>query len=212
MQQAKLETQARSGISYVLFNALQDYQTIYGKMRAFTLERDVQTTDEIWLLEHHPVFTQGQAGRSEHILQTSPIPVVQSDRGGQVTYHGPGQIMIYCLLDLPRRRMSIKDLLNALDNTVIRLLAQYNITGYTKPEAPGIYVGDAKIASIGLRVRKGCSYHGVCLNVKGNLDPFLDINPCGYKNLKMTQMSDFISHLNIQTVYQQLISLLDTLL
>lgn len=212
MQQAKLVSLAQPGVSYVSFDSLQDYQLIYGKMREFTLQRDTNTPDQIWLLEHTPVFTQGQAGNPKHILQTGPIPIVQSDRGGQITYHGPGQIMIYCLLDLTRRKMNIRELLNVLEQTLIALLAMYNIVGHTKPEAPGIYVGTAKIASMGLRVRKGCSYHGVCLNINGDLTPFLSINPCGYKNLPMTQISHFVPNITVNTVHQHLITLLETFL
>lgn len=191
-----------------LFNSLQDYQTIYDKMRAFTLERDAHTPDEIWLLEHHPVFTQGQAGKAEHILQPSSIPIIQSDRGGQITYHGPGQIMTYCLLDLHQRKMSVRKFINLLENSILNLLKHYNINAHINPKAPGIYVKEAKIASIGLRIRKGCTYHGIALNVTTDLSPFLMINPCGYKNLKIAKMSDYVPNISIQTVYQTLSKIL----
>lgn len=195
-------------LKLIHFSTPQDYAVVYQKMRATTLARNEHSPDEIWLLEHHPVYTQGQAGKAEHILRPGSIPVVQSDRGGQITYHGPGQIMVYCLLDLPRRNMGIRDCVTLLENTVIELLKKYHITGFAKPDAPGIYINDSgitsKIASIGLRVRKGCSYHGLCLNVDGDLSPFLGINPCGYENLAMTQIKDHIPNISIQTIYQDL--------
>lgn len=192
----------------IQFESPQDYLVICQKMRAFTLERNHYTPDEIWLLEHYPVFTQGQAGKPEHILQTGNVPIVQSDRGGQITYHGPGQIMIYVLLDLNRRKTDIRELINLLDKIIITLLVQYNIIGNTQPGAPGIYVNHAKIASIGLRVRKGCSYHGICLNVDGDLSPFLGIHPCGYKNLGMTQMKDHNPNITLSTIYHSIMLLL----
>lgn len=174
-------------------------------MRHFTDERDEDTPDEIWLLQHNPVFTQGQAGKAEHIIDPKHIPIVHSDRGGQVTYHAPGQLMLYSLIDLSRRRLGVRQMVRKLLQTVINLLAEYNITAIGKPEAPGVYVNDAKICSIGLRVRKGCSYHGIALNVNMNLTPFSYINPCGFENLAMTQISDFVPGIDVTTIKNKII-------
>ena len=157
-------------------------------MRAFTDARTEHTPDELWLLEHPPVFTLGQAGRSEHLLCPGEIPVLQVDRGGQVTYHGPGQLVAYVLLDLGRLGLSVRDLVSVLEQSVIALLAYYGICGESRPRAPGVYVDGCKIASIGLRVRRRCSYHGLSLNVAMDLEPFQRINPCGYRGLFMTQL------------------------
>ena len=169
---------------------LQAYETVFEQMRAFTAERDAATADEIWLLQHPPVFTQGQAGKAEHILTPGNIPVVQADRGGQVTYHGPGQLVGYVMVDLHRAGYGIRSLVTRIENAVIETLAGYGIEARAKLEAPGVYVGGRKIASLGLRVRKGCSYHGLALNVKMDLEPFTRINPCGYQGLRMTQVSE----------------------
>jgi len=171
-----------------------DYATAHARMRALTDSRDACTADEIWLLEHPSVFTQGQAGKAEHLLAPGDIPIVQSDRGGQVTYHGPGQLVAYCMIDLQRRGYGIRSLVSRLENSVIDLLAQYGIAAYADPAAPGIYVDEArgrrtKIGSLGLRVRRGCTYHGLSLNVAMDLEPFARINPCGYQGLQMTQLS-----------------------
>lgn len=165
------------------------YDDSFRRMREFTLARGPQTPDEIWFLEHDPVFTQGQAGKSEHVLAPGDIPVVQSDRGGQVTYHGPGQLMAYVLLDLQRLGYGIRSLVSRLEQAVVATLAGYGITAAGRPDAPGVYAGDDKIASLGLRVRKGCSYHGLALNVAMDLEPFSRINPCGFQGLHMTQVS-----------------------
>lgn len=159
-------------------------------MQSFTDSRNEQTPDEIWLVEHPPVFTQGQAGKAEHILNPHQIPVVQVDRGGQVTYHGPGQQMLYVLLDIKRSKLGVRHLVTALENCVVELLKQSDINAYPKADAPGVYVNDAKVASIGLRIRKGCSFHGLALNVNMDLTPFSYINPCGYANLQMVQTSE----------------------
>lgn len=169
---------------------LRPYAETYEAMRAFTLTRGTQTRDELWFLEHPPVFTQGQAGKTEHVLLPGDIPVVQSDRGGQVTYHGPGQIVVYFLLDLQRLGYGIRSLVTRLENAVIGTLAGYGIAATAKPEAPGVYAGGAKIASLGLRVRNGRTYHGLALNVQMDLEPFSRINPCGYQGLRMTQISE----------------------
>lgn len=167
---------------------LQDYQTMWEAMSEFTNTRTPDTQDELWLVEHPPVFTQGQAGKSEHLLVAGDIPVVQSDRGGQVTYHGPGQLVAYPLLDLRRLKIGVRQLVTDIEQTIVATLASYNVEAYPKPDAPGVYVNSQKIASLGLRVRRGCSFHGLALNVDMDLSPFLRINPCGYQGLEMTQM------------------------
>lgn len=167
----------------------RDWQPISDAMHHFTDQRDNNTADEIWLVEHHPVFTQGQAGKAEHLLMPGDIPVVQSDRGGQVTYHGPGQQVMYVLIDVKRRKMGVRELVTALEETVIATLADYDISARARPDAPGVYVDDDKICSLGLRIRKGCSFHGLALNVAMDLAPFLRINPCGYAGMQMTQLS-----------------------
>lgn len=158
-------------------------------MQAFTDRRDPDTPDEIWLVEHPPVFTLGQAGRPEHILDAGGIPVVRTDRGGQVTYHGPGQVVAYVLVDLRRAGLGIRRLVTLIEESVISLLAGYGIAGRARPDAPGVYVDASKVASLGLRVRRGCSFHGVSLNVAMDLSPFSRINPCGYPGLQVTQLA-----------------------
>ena len=164
-----------------------EYETIWQTMQQFTDNRDESVVDELWLVEHKPVFTQGQAGKEEHLLSTGDIPVVKVDRGGQVTYHGPGQLVVYILLNLKRRKMGVRDLVTQIEQAIVDLLAQYQITAYAKKDAPGVYVDDKKIASLGLRVRKGCSFHGLALNVDMDMEPFLRINPCGYAGMEMLQ-------------------------
>jgi lipoyl(octanoyl) transferase len=159
-------------------------------MRTFTDERNEHSDDQLWFLEHLPVFTQGQAGRPEHLLDAHDIPVIQSDRGGQITYHGPGQLIVYTLLDIRRHHCGIRTLVSALENSIIDTLLHWNIAGTTDRNAPGVYVNQKKIASIGLRVRRGCAYHGLSFNVNMNLTPFQYINPCGYTQLQMTQLQD----------------------
>ncbi|MBL4830965.1 MAG: lipoyl(octanoyl) transferase LipB [Aliivibrio sp.] len=167
----------------------QDYQPVWQEMHDFTNSRDSNTLDEIWLVEHNPVFTQGQAGKAEHILQSSNIPIVKSDRGGQVTYHGPGQLVAYVMIDLRRKKLGVRDLVTHIENTVINTLATFDITSTARPDAPGVYVDNKKICSLGLRIRKGCSFHGLALNINMDLSPFLQINPCGYAGMEMTQVS-----------------------
>nr|WP_237709307.1 MULTISPECIES: lipoyl(octanoyl) transferase LipB [Alishewanella] len=169
---------------------LQDYSRIWQAMQQFTDLRDSNTPDEIWLLEHPPVFTQGQAGKAEHLLFPGDIPVVQVDRGGQVTYHGPGQLVAYVLLDIKRRNLGVRQLVSMLENILIELLRRYNINAEARPDAPGVYVAGAKIASLGLRVRKGCTFHGLALNVQMDMEPFSRINPCGYAGMQMVQCSE----------------------
>ncbi|NLU12700.1 MAG: lipoyl(octanoyl) transferase LipB [Gammaproteobacteria bacterium] len=166
------------------------YEPTWHAMQRFTQNRDADTADEIWLLEHPRVFTQGQAGKVEHILAAGDIPVVQVDRGGQVTYHGPGQLVAYTLVDVRRAGQGVRDLVTAIENSLIDLLGQYDVLAQAKPDAPGVYVGDKKIASLGLRIRRGCSFHGLALNVDMDLQPFQRINPCGYAGLQMTQLRD----------------------
>lgn len=169
---------------------LVDYAPTWAEMRAFTDARTHASDDELWLLQHPPVFTLGQAGRPEHILAPGAIPVVQTDRGGQVTYHGPGQLIAYLLLDLRRAGLGVKGLVHLLEQAVIDLLGEAGIQAQARPDAPGVYVAGAKIASLGLRVRRGCSYHGLALNVDMDLGPFSRINPCGYPGLAVTQLAD----------------------
>jgi lipoyl(octanoyl) transferase len=168
----------------------RDYEPVWRAMRAFTDGRDAGTPSELWLVEHPPVFTQGQAGKPEHLLSPGDIPVVQTDRGGQVTYHGPGQVVLYVLLDLRRAGLGIRALVSRMEEAVIDLLAGQDIEAAARPDAPGVYVDDAKIASLGLRVRHGRSYHGLALNVDMDLAPFGRINPCGYQGLAVTQLAD----------------------
>jgi lipoyl(octanoyl) transferase len=165
------------------------YDHAYAAMRRFTATRNASTADELWLLEHPPVYTVGQAGRLEHLLRETAIPVARVDRGGQITFHGPGQLVAYVLLDLRRRGLTVRRLVAALEQAVIDLLAGYRIEGERRPGAPGVYVGGAKIAALGLRVRNGCSYHGLALNVAMDLAPFRDIDPCGYAGLQVTQLT-----------------------
>ncbi|MGD8380422.1 MAG: lipoyl(octanoyl) transferase LipB [Gammaproteobacteria bacterium] len=167
-----------------------DYEPVWRRMQAFTAQRTPETADEIWLLEHPPVFTLGLNGKREHVLAAGDIPVIDIDRGGQVTYHGPGQLVVYPLLDLKRRRLGVRQLVMALEQAVIDTLAGYGIEALARRDAPGVYVEGRKIASLGLRVRRGCSYHGLAFNVGMDLEPFQRINPCGYAGLEVTQVSE----------------------
>ena len=171
----------------------RDYLEIWQAMQEFTDTRDDQTVDQIWLVEHNPVFTQGQAGKPEHILLPGNIPVVASDRGGQVTYHGPGQLVVYPLLKLRRLNLGVRDLVSLIENSVIATLQLFNVCASARKDAPGVYVNNKKIASLGLRVRKGCSFHGVAINIDMNLEPFKRINPCGYAGMEMTQLKDCVA-------------------
>ncbi len=174
------------------------YQPVWDAMKAFTDSRTPDTPDEFWVVEHDPVYTQGQAGKAEHLLAPGDIPVVQSDRGGQVTYHGPGQLVLYVLVDVRRSKLTVRELVTCLETAIINTLAKSGIETYAKPDAPGVYVKnqlgaslqtEAKLASLGLRIRKGCSFHGLALNVNMDMTPFLRINPCGYAGMAMTQTS-----------------------
>jgi lipoyl(octanoyl) transferase len=169
------------------------YETVFADMRSFTDSRDDSTSDQIWLTEHEPVFTQGQAGKSEHLLAPGDIKVVQSDRGGQVTYHGPGQIVGYLLFDLRRLGLGVRDLVTGIEEAMIGTLAGHRIQAAARPDAPGVYVDGRKIGSLGLRVRRGRSYHGLALNVDMDLEPFSRINPCGLTDTAVTQMADLVA-------------------
>lgn len=165
-----------------------DYQDTWERMKTFTQTRTKEDADEIWLLEHPALFTQGQAGKAEHLLAPGDIPVIQVDRGGQVTYHGPGQLVAYVLVDLKRLGIGVRDLVTVLEQSVVNTVEMNGIHAYPKPDAPGVYVDEQKIASLGLRVRRGCSFHGLALNVDMDLTPFQRINPCGYQGLQMVDM------------------------
>jgi lipoyl(octanoyl) transferase len=167
-----------------------EYEPTFQAMQDFTTARTPGTPDELWIVEHPPVYTLGQAGKPEHILRDIGIPVVKIDRGGQVTYHGPGQVVIYLLLDLQRLKIKVRELVIAIEQAVIDLLAEHGVTADRRAGAPGVYVGDAKIAALGLKIRNGCSYHGLSLNVDMDLSPFAAINPCGYAGLKVIQTRD----------------------
>jgi lipoyl(octanoyl) transferase len=167
-----------------------EYEPTWQAMQAFTASRQPDTPDELWIVEHPPVYTLGQAGKAEHVLQDVGIPIVKIDRGGQVTYHGPGQVVIYLLLDLARLKIKVRELVTAIEQAVIDFLATYNIIAERRDGAPGVYVGDAKIAALGLKIKNGCSYHGLSLNVDMDLSPFAAINPCGYAGLKVIQTKD----------------------
>ena len=170
---------------------LMDYETVWRAMQTFTDQRDENTPDELWLVEHPPVFTQGQAGRAEHILAPGDIPVIQVDRGGQVTYHGPGQIVAYPLIDIGRLEMGVRKLVTAIEQAIIDVLRSYGIEAQLLEGAPGVYIDGVKIASLGLRIRKGKSFHGLSFNVNMDLEPFQRINPCGYEGLQVTNLSAF---------------------
>ncbi len=187
---------------------LTDYRETWLAMRRFTTGRDASTGDELWLTEHPPVFTQGLNGRAEHLLAPGDIPVVQADRGGQVTYHGPGQLVLYCLLDIVRLGIGVRGLVGRLEQSVIALLKEYGIDAQARAGAPGVYVGDAKIAALGLRVRKGCCYHGLSLNVDPDLEPFGRINPGGFRGLAVTRLRDLGVDDDLQTVGDRLADLL----
>lgn len=170
----------------------QPYQETWDAMKQFTADRDGATADEIWCLEHPRVFTQGQAGKAEHLLFPGDIPVIKVDRGGQVTYHGPGQLVVYLMLDLPRKKMGVRSLVDTIEQGIVGTLGDLGVEAAARPDAPGVYVGDAKIASLGLRVRRGCSFHGLALNVAMDMEPFSRINPCGYAGMAMCQVTDFV--------------------
>jgi lipoyl(octanoyl) transferase len=183
----------------------KDYEPVWQAMQKFTDERDNETCDELWLVEHPPVFTQGLAGKAEHILAAGDIPVIQVDRGGQVTYHGPGQIVAYPMINLRRHDIGVKSLVHGIEQAIIDTVALYGIEATRMDNAPGVYVDGAKIASLGLRIRKACSFHGLAFNINMDLEPFQRINPCGFSGLEVIQLSDLAKHVEIATVEQQLI-------
>ncbi|MBH0058227.1 lipoyl(octanoyl) transferase LipB [Pseudoalteromonas sp. SWXJZ94C] len=183
----------------------QRYMPIWQKMQDFTDTRDENTPDEIWLVEHESVFTQGQAGKDEHLLAPGDIEVIKVDRGGQVTYHGPGQQMMYVLFNLRRLKIGVRELVTWLEECIIESLAEYGIEAYAKADAPGVYVNDSKIASLGLRVRRGCSFHGLALNVNMDLSPFLRINPCGYAGMNMVQTKELKGPQNLESAGEGLV-------
>lgn len=183
---------------------LTDYEPVWHAMQAFTNSRQQDTPDELWLLSHRPVFTQGQAGKAEHLLAPGQIPVIQIDRGGQVTYHGPGQLVVYLLVDVRRAGIGVRDLVSIIEQAIVDTLACVKIAAQPKAGAPGVYVGDAKIASLGLRIRRGCSYHGMSLNVAMELEPFNRINPCGYQGLQVTQVIDLAPENNPETLMESM--------
>lgn len=188
------------------FEGLQPYQPVLDAMHRYTEQRSATSDDEFWLLQHQPVFTQGQAGKPEHVLFAGDIPVIQTDRGGQVTYHGPGQWVLYPLIDINRLGIGPRELVSRIEQAIVALLAEYQIQAAARSDAPGVYVAGAKIASLGLRIRKGFSFHGLALNTDMDLEPFRRINPCGYAQMQMTQMADLAPHTNINEVGQKLIA------
>ncbi|MBT3813060.1 MAG: lipoyl(octanoyl) transferase LipB [Gammaproteobacteria bacterium] len=175
----------------------QDYQRCWQKMQDYTLARDENSADELWIVEHPPVFTQGLNSKPEHLLQVSDIPVVNTDRGGQITYHAPGQLVVYILVNIKHRELGVRQLVTIIEQSMIVALSQYGLQAIAKPDAPGVYIQDKKIGSVGLRIKKGCSYHGLSLNNDMDLKPFSYINPCGYQGLQVTQLADL--GVNIKT-------------
>lgn len=189
-----------------------DYQPVWRAMQDFTAARNASSPDEMWLLEHPPVFTLGLNSKPEHLLNPGDIPVVQIDRGGQVTYHGPGQLVVYVLLDIARRLLGVQHLVQLMEQAVIDLLAEYNIEALGRRDAPGVYVADRKIAALGLRVKRGRTYHGLALNVNMDLEPFSRINPCGYPGMQVTQLRELGISLDMDAVSERLLSHLTRLL
>lgn len=187
---------------------VQPYAGVFDDMRQFTDNRTSDSADEIWVLQHSPVYTLGQAGDPKHILNAGDIPIVQSDRGGQVTYHGPGQIIVYPLIDLRRYELGVRSLVELLEDVVILLLLEHGICANSRRDAPGVYVDNKKIAALGLRIRRSCSFHGLSLNVDMDLEPFNRINPCGYAGLEVTQISNEAKHASIASISDRLVELL----
>lgn len=187
---------------------LVDYERAYHDMRRFNDARDGSTMDEIWIVEHPPVYTLGLAGRREHILDGGGMPVIQTDRGGQVTYHGPGQLVMYLLLDMKRLGIGVREYVSLLEQSVIDMLAEMNINAARRARAPGVYVDDCKIAALGVRIRRGCCYHGLALNVDMDLEPFAGINPCGYEGLEVTQLSHYGIHMTVHEAAERLLPFL----
>ena len=184
----------------------QPYEPVWRAMQRFTDVRDESTTDELWVVEHDPVFTLGQAGKPEHVLAAGDIPVIHVDRGGQVTYHGPGQIVVYPLLDLKRRKVGVREYVHRIEQALIDTLGEWNIQAERRDGAPGVYVADAKVAALGIRVRRGCTFHGLAFNIGMDLEPFHRINPCGYQGLQVTSMGDLGGPSGMDAVKQVLLA------
>jgi len=182
----------------------QPYLETWEAMKSFTAGRDDSVADELWCLQHPRVYTQGQAGKAEHILAPGDIPVIMVDRGGQVTYHGPGQLVVYLMINLTRKKLGVRSLVDEIEQAIVRTLAGMGVESAPRPDAPGVYVGESKIASLGLRVRRGCSFHGLALNVDMDMEPFQRINPCGYAGMAMCQVSDFVPGVALADVQQRL--------
>jgi lipoyl(octanoyl) transferase len=208
-------------IPIIKYLGRSDYEKTWQAMKQFTDQRDANTADELWITEHDPVFTQGLNGKPEHILQTSNIPVIQIDRGGQITYHGPGQLVLYCLLNIQRLGFGVRTLVSMIEQSIVELLVRYDIDAFSRPDAPGVYVSltpsgcydmsteqMAKIAALGLRIRKGCCYHGLSLNINMDLKPFSYINPCGFEGLAVTQMMEFNSSITVEKAGRELAAIL----
>lgn len=187
---------------------LQDYTQTWSAMKNFTQARDVNTEDELWIVEHPSVFTQGISGKDEHVLINSEIPIVRTDRGGQITYHGPGQLIVYCLIDLKRLGIGVKKIVSLIELSIMDLLAKHQIESHIKTGAPGVYVDGAKIAALGLKVKNGRTYHGLSLNVAMELSAFAQINPCGYQGLKVTQMCDLTDNISLESIANELTQIL----
>ena len=197
-----------AGSPRIRYLGLSDYESTLQDMQAFTQQRQANTRDEIWVLQHPAVYTLGLNAKSEHIHSSGDIPVVHVDRGGQVTYHGPGQLVVYLLLDLRRRGLGVRQLVERMEQALIKLLALYDIDAHGRREAPGVYVGDAKIAALGLRIKHGCCYHGLAFNVDMDLAPFQRVNPCGYTNLAVTQLSELGVYTRPTEIAEQLLPIL----
>ncbi|NKF49563.1 lipoyl(octanoyl) transferase LipB [Shewanella sp. WXL01] len=190
----------------------QDYESIWHAMQSYTDNRDENSQDELWIVEHNPVFTQGQAGKAEHILNPGDIPVIQVDRGGQVTYHGPGQLVVYPLIDIKRAKIGVRELVNKIEQSIVDMLNTYGVEAYAKADAPGVYANERKVASLGLRIRKGCSFHGLALNVDMDLAPFQRINPCGYAGMEMVQCKALNGPQTVDEASEKLIQTLSKIL
>jgi lipoyl(octanoyl) transferase len=214
-----MHTETANNNSFTIkYLGLQDYSVVFEQMKQFTLDRiekrhDVdKMSDELWIVQHNPVYTQGQAGKPEHVLAANDIPIIQTDRGGQITYHGPGQIVVYLLLALRQYNLNVRDLVCLQERAIIALLKQYNIDANGSREAPGVYANGKKIASIGLRIKQGFSYHGLALNVDMDLSPFQAIRPCGLFNMQMTQIKDYAPNVSFPQVEKELAHVLVKLL
>ncbi|MBE7216685.1 lipoyl(octanoyl) transferase LipB [Shewanella benthica] len=190
---------------HVRYLGQQDYESVWHAMQDYTDSRDESSPDQLWIVEHPPVFTQGQAGKSEHIINPGDIPVILVDRGGQVTYHGPGQLVAYPLINIKRLKIGVRQLVTDIENSIVQMLEKYQVKAYAKADAPGVYVDERKIASLGLRIRKGCSFHGLALNVDMDMSPFQRINPCGYVGLEMVQCKSLGGPQTVEEAGEQLV-------